>query len=54
MSAGPTGIMVLEYMELTSDARVPYKQIMVNIERVATEKGYLKIVIEYKVIFKDL
>lgn len=42
MSAGPTGIRVLENMQLTSDARVPYKQIMANIESMATEKEYLK------------
>lgn len=40
MSAGPTGIMVLENIPLTSDARVPYKQIMANIESIATGKKY--------------
>lgn len=42
MSAGPIGIRVLENMQLKSDARVPYKQIMANIESIATEKEYLK------------
>lgn len=42
MSAGPTGITVLENMQLKSDARVPYRQIMANIESIATEKEYLR------------